>query len=766
MRTKNKFLIASLLLSSSILSSMPAFAEKIKDIDVSGNERIEKETIINYISLKINQEFEQKQLLESVKELYKTDLFNDVSLKFNNGVLRVYVKETPLVTKVQFSGNSRIKTSVLSKEIHSHQGSSLRNSDVKLDVEKIREIYRKSGRYAVNVSSKIENIGNNRVKLIFEISEGPKTGIRYINFVGNKNYKDSELRSVIITKQSAWFRFMDSSDTYDPDRVEYDKYLMRRFYNSIGYADFRIISAIAELSPTRENFTLTYTIEEGDQYTYGDVGIESNIKEINPEQFLGLITLKKGKIYNACELEAISELINDRLADMGYTGAVIYPEEKKDKNNKVISIKYIIEKASKTYLDKININGNLKTRDSVIRRQFKISEGDLFNRTAINDGEKNIRNLDYFETVAVDVEQSPSGNNKADVNINVEEKSTSSIQFEVGYNSMEGPVGRINFIERNLIGTGRYLTAGVDKYRKKIATHAGITDPYFMDKELLAGFSVFNVNAQSGSGDMPYSIKSLGGNIRFGYEVATDLRHDLFYTLKKDQIGGGTRNSTSIFIREQYGTMHTSSIANSLTYDQLDSAVVPKNGYIVSFTETDAGLGGDNKYMKHEADFKVFKSFFNNAYTVKVAVDVGQIHGFGGKKVRISDRTNLGDYTFRGFAAAGLGPRVKETKEALGGQKYYTVSTELLFPIGLPKEFNVSGALFTDIGSLWDFDVINPNNYSRSDVNDSSAPRVSVGMGILWITRFAPIRLDYAIPIKKQKYDETERWSFRFSTSF
>ncbi len=765
MRSKSKSLIVSLLLSSSMLASVSAFADKIKNIDVFGNERVEKETIINYISLKTNQDFEQAKLLESVKELYKTDLFNDVSIKFLNGVLQVYVKETPLITKVQFNGNSRIKTGVLSKEIISHQGSSLRNSDVKLDVEKIKEIYRKSGRYAINVTSKIDNIGNNRVKLIFDIAEGPKTGIRYINFVGNNNYKDSELRSIIITKQSAWFRFMDSSDTYDPDRVEYDKYLLKRFYNSIGYADFRIISAVARLSSTRENFTLTYTIEEGDQYTYGDVDVASNVKEIDAKQFSGLISIKKGRIYNASELEAISELINDRLADMGYTGAIIYPEERKDKINKTISIKFIIEKASKTYLDKININGNLKTRDSVIRRQFKISEGDLFNRSAIVAGERNIRNLDYFETVAVDVEQSPSGNNKADVNINVEEKSTSSIQFEVGYNSMEGPVGRVNFVERNLLGTGRYLTIGVDKYRKKISQHIGITDPYFMDKELLFGGSVFRVDAKSGSEHTPYSIKSVGGNLRAGYELATDLRHDIFYTLKRDEIGGGTRNSPSIFIREQYGVIHTSSIANSLTYDKLDSTIVPKNGYIVSFTETDAGLGGDNKFVKHEIDFKIFKSFFNNDYTVKIAVDAGQINGWGGKKVRIGDRTNLGDYSFRGFAPAGIGPRVKGTNEALGGKNYYTITPELLFPLGLPKEFNVSGALFSDIGSLWGFDVID-SAYSRDMVNDSSAPRVSVGMGILWVTRFAPIRLDYAIPIKKQKFDETQRWTFRFSTSF
>lgn len=757
--------LKTLILASSLLMGSTALAEKIRDVQIIGNKRIEYDTITNYLAFQKGDEFSPAMQAESIKKLYATQLFDNISIKFSNGSLIVEVKETRLVTKIQITGNSRIKTATIQKDLISHQGSSVSKADIKFDVEKIKEIYRKAGRYAVNVNAKVEELENNRAKVIFDIVEGPKTSVKYINFVGNIDYKDSELRSVIFTKESAWFRFMDTSDTYDAERVEYDKYLLKRFYTSLGYADFNIISTIAELSPTKEYFTLTYTMDEGDKYNFGDISIESNIEEVNPEDFNKFLTAQKEVIYNSSSIEKISEQINEKLANEGYTGALVYPEEVIDRDNKVVNIRFVIQKGSKTYINKIRIEGNLKTRDNAIRRRLKVNEGDLFNRSAVNKGEQNIRNLDYFESVSVETEMPENAKNKADIVIKVEEKSTSSIQFEVGYNSMEGPVGRINFVERNLIGTGKYLTAGVDKYRKKVSYHAGIIDPYFMDRDLLAGVTFFNMDSK-GSDELPYDLNSIGTNLRMGYEFATDLRHDIIYTIKKDRLSGGDKNAPSIFIREQYGKKVTSAISNSFTYDKTDSVVVPKNGYIVSFTETDSGLGGDTKYLKHEADFKVFKSFSNNDYTIKVSGEVGMIGGYSGKKVSISDRFNLGDFSMRGFEASGLGPRDKRTKESLGGQKYYTISTELLFPVGLPKEFNVQGAIFSDVGSLWDFDVINPANYSKQDVYNSTMPRVSVGAGIVWVTRFAPIRLDYAIPIKKEPYDKTQHWHFRFSTSF
>ncbi|MDX1924062.1 MAG: outer membrane protein assembly factor BamA [Rickettsiaceae bacterium] len=757
--------LSKIILATSILYSQVSLAESVKQIHVEGNHRMERSSIINYLSLKNGQEYTKEKEQESIKRLYDTNLFDDIKIFYSSGLVKVFVKETPLVTKVLINGNSRIKSGTIAKEILTHKGSSVNKANIKSDIDKIRELYRKSGRYAVTVTAKVENLDSGRAHVIFQIKEGPKTSIKYINFVGNKNYRDSELRSIIMSKQKAWFRFMDTSDTYDLDRFEYDKYLMKRFYNSLGYADFRVVSTLSEISRDKDYFTLTYTVEEGRKYNFGKITMENTVEGLEPEDLQKMIFVKEGQVYNATQLEKVSETINAKLADMGYAGAVVEPEEIKDQANNLVNIKFVITKASKFYIDKININGNIKTRDNVVRRQIKINEGDLFNRSTITKGEQNLRNLDYFETVGVEVAPSKKGKNNLDVNVNLEEKSTASVQFEVGYDSMQGIVGKVNFLERNLLGTGRYLSAGIEKYEKKTQEHIGLTDPYFLDRDLLAGINLFHTDSHASSRN-PFNLKTNAGSLRIGYEVATDLRHDITYTLKNDKLSGPSDLQKSIHIFEQYGSTTTSSIANSLTYDQTDSSVIPKNGYVLSATETVAGLGGDAKYLKHEADFKIFKSFWENNYTFKIFGEAGKIHGYGGKKIGINERFNLGDYTLRGFEMSGVGPRDKRTKESLGGQNYYKLTTELEFPVGFPKEFGVTGAVFCDVGALWGFDIKSPNLYSKSDVYNSTAPRVSVGAGIIWMTRFAPIRIDYAVPVKREKCDETQRWHFRFSTSF
>lgn len=757
-----KLLVASFLLSSALASD--ALAIKIKKIEVEGNKRVEKSTIVNYLPIKKGDEFKQENHSEIIKKLYSTNLFDDVIVKFKNGNLQISVSETPLVSKVVFNGNTKVKTSLLKKETLIHQGSSLNKSAINADIDKIKYLYRISGRYAIQVTASVEELGNNRAKVTYNIVEGPKTSVRYINFVGNHAYKDSELKSIILTKESAWFRFLDSSDTYDPQKLDYDKHLLKNFYTSVGYADARVVSGVAQLAKTKEYFTITYTVDEGEIYNFGNISIESNIDEIDPTLFEKLITIKDGQRYSSAKIEAIIENINNKLADMGYSGAVTYHGEDKETKERLVDVKFVIDKGSKTFINKINIRGNLKTRDHVIRRQLPINEGDLFNRSQINKGEMNIRNLDYFETVNVNVDPVEGSNNKVDLNVDVLDKSTSSIQFEIGYNSVDGPVGRVNFVERNLLGSGQYFSAGVDRYKKKTSYHMGITDPYFMDRDLLVGASFFNMNS-NGSGDTPYKIISLGGSLRAGYEVATDLRHDINYTYKTDKLSGVTGKEFSVFIQEQFGRFQTSSISNSLTYDKTDSSIVPKNGYITSFTQTTAGVGGDIKYTKNEADFSAYKSFVDNKYTIRLALAAGNIMGYGGQKVRISERFNLGDFSMRGFESSGIGPRTKTTNEGLGGQNFYTATAELMFPVGLPKEFNVSGSVFTDVGALWGFDIRKPDLISKKDVYNTTKPRVSVGAGILWVTRFAPIRLDYAVPIEKQKYDKTQRWHFRFSTS-
>lgn len=761
----NKFVIIALLMLESFVSST-AFADgAISNIVVQGNQRVEKSTIKEYLGMQVGDNFSADARSNAVKSLYGTSLFENIDLSYNGGVLTVTVKETPFISKVEFKGNYKVKSSMLSAEMATNAGESLSKAKLSGDIEKIKEIYKRSGRFSVRVDAKVQPQENNRVKIIFNIEEGPKTGVKAIYFSGNQNYSDSELKSILMTKESRWFRFLETNDTYDPDRIEYDKHLLTQFYNSVGFADFRIISVTADLLPTKEGFVLTYSIEEGNKYKFGKIDVLNRLSSIDEKEVHKFVHNKKGDTFNLRALQKVAENISNHLSSLGYPQVEVYPDVKPDRINNIVDATIIIDQADKIFINKINIEGNLKTEDHVIRRQLKIAEGDVFNRAKIDRGEQNIRNLDYFDKLFIKVEPT-SKRDRYDINIDVEEKSTSSIGFDVGYNTAGGPFGRISFLERNLVGTGKYLNAGVQGGRKSTSYYLGLTDPNFLDRDLTLSGTVFRNQNGRGSGfaqgEQNYSLTSVGAKTSIGYDVTEDLSHEVEYSIKRDILKAPDVGS-SIFIREQMGTIISSAIGHSLTYDKLDSKVLPKSGYVVSATQEFAGVGGNNKYIKHELDGKYFKSFVDNKYTVKLSASCGHIKGAQGKTVRISDRFNVGDYTLRGFAFGGIGPRDKVTKEGLGGQKYYTTSAELSFPLGLPEEFNLSGSLFIDAGSLWDADS---KAITSAGLHNSKSLRSSVGFGFLWVTKIAPIRMDWGFPIKKEKYDETQSFHIKFSTHF
>ena len=760
----NKVIRLIFLASSLFVFSYAVADEKITKIVVHGNQRIQTSTIEEYIGLREGQQFSLESQNDAVKSLYATSLFEDVSINFVNGVLRVDVKETPFVSKVTFTGNSKIKSAILTNEISTVAGESLRKAKLRADVEKIKEMYKRSGRFSVNVNSKIEEQGNNAVKVIFQITEGPKTGVKSIYFAGNANYSNSELRSVIMTKESKWFRFLETNDTYDPDRIEYDKHLLAKFYNSVGFADFNVISVTADLLPTKEGFILTYSVDEGNKYQFGNITVNNKLKNVETAEVEKFISQKKGETFNLDAMESIAEKITSYLGSRGYPQVEVYPDIKPNREARIVDVVIVVDQADKIFINKINIEGNLKTEDHVIRRQLKIAEGDIFNRSKIEKGEQNIRNLDYFDKLMLKIAPTDR-RDRYDINIDVEEKSTSSIGLDLGYNTAGGPFGRISFLERNLLGTGKYLNAGIQVGKKSISYYGGVTNPHFLDKDLSLGVNFFRTQDGRGSGfgngEQNYSKTSTGGKTSIGYDITDDLSHEVEYLLKQDKLSGPS-DSASVFIKEQMGKFTTSAIGHSLTYDRTDSRILPKNGYLIVGSQEFAGVGGNTKYLKHELDGKYFKSFVENKYTLKLSAAAGHIKGISGKKVRISDRFNLGDASLRGFAPGGIGPRDKKTDEGFGGQKYYTVSSELNFPLGLPQEFNVTGAVFADAGSLWDAD--SKSSTPEGFYNDK-ALRASVGFGFIWITKIAPIKVYWGFPMKKQKYDEKQTFHIQFSTN-
>ena len=760
----NKVIRLIFLASSLFVFSYAVADEKITKIVVHGNQRIQTSTIEEYIGLREGQQFSLESQNDAVKSLYATSLFEDVSINFVNGVLRVDVKETPFVSKVTFTGNSKIKSAILTNEISTVAGESLRKAKLRADVEKIKEMYKRSGRFSVNVNSKIEEQGNNAVKVIFQITEGPKTGVKSIYFAGNANYSNSELRSVIMTKESKWFRFLETNDTYDPDRIEYDKHLLAKFYNSVGFADFNVISVTADLLPTKEGFILTYSVDEGNKYQFGNITVNNKLKNVETAEVEKFISQKKGETFNLDAMESIAEKITSYLGSRGYPQVEVYPDIKPNREARIVDVVIVVDQADKIFINKINIEGNLKTEDHVIRRQLRIAEGDIFNRSKIEKGEQNIRNLDYFDKLMLKIAPTDR-RDRYDINIDVEEKSTSSIGLDLGYNTAGGPFGRISFLERNLLGTGKYLNAGIQVGKKSISYYGGVTNPHFLDKDLSLGVNFFRTQDGRGSGfgngEQNYSKTSTGGKTSIGYDITDDLSHEVEYLLKQDKLSGPS-DSASVFIKEQMGKFTTSAIGHSLTYDRTDSRILPKNGYLIVGSQEFAGVGGNTKYLKHELDGKYFKSFVENKYTLKLSAAAGHIKGVSGKKVRISDGFNLGDASLRGFAPGGIGPRDKKTDEGFGGQKYYTVSSELNFPLGLPQEFNVTGAVFADAGSLWDAD--SKSSTPEGFYNDK-ALRASVGFGFIWITKIAPIKVYWGFPMKKQKYDEKQTFHIQFSTN-
>ncbi len=771
MKKNVESIIKLAILVITILYNTPTLsAEYVKKIIIQGNNRIEDLTIESYLKIRVGSEYTAFKGNEAIKSLYATSLFKSVGVKLiDDGSLVVVVSENPLITRIVFKGNLKIRSSILIQELLSMSGESMSSAKIQLDVKKIREIYKRAGRFSTIVTPKVEQLQNNRVQVTFDIAEGPKTAIKYIYFSGNNNYRNNELESVILTKQSKWFNFLETNDVYDPDRLEYDKELLKAFYQSVGFADFRVISVTAELNPTREYFTVTYSIEEGPKYNFGSITIDSKLPNVSINEIKKYIDVKSNSAFNMDSLNRIARKISSHLASQGYPGISVYHDISSRNFDYTVDVKFTINKADKIFINQINIVNNLKTEDQVIRREFKISEGDVFNRSYIEKGDRNLRNLDYFEKVLISVIPTKR-KDKYDINIDIEEKSTSYLSFDAGYNTAGGLFGRVSFLERNLIGTGKILNTGLQVDRKSTSYYGGITDPHFLDRDLLLGFNVFKNDSGRGSsfisqGEQNYALKSIGLRTSLGYDIAEDLSHDIDYTIKRDVLSS-PGNSCCILLTEQIGKFITSSIRHTVTYDHLDNRIVPKNGYTISGTQEFAGIGGNNKYLKHELDSKYFRSFIQNKLTLKLASAIGNIRSVAGKNIRIADRFSLGDYGLRGFSSSGVGPREKRTNECLGGEKFYTLSTEFNFPIGLPKDFNVTGAAFIDVGSLWGVELNSKSTYIPDSFHNDKSLRISVGVGFMWITHFAPIRMDWAWPIRKKHYDDTQHFHLKFSTHF
>ncbi len=729
--------------------------EPIRAIRIEGTQRIEPQTVRSYMQLDAGDPFSADLIDRALKNLFATGLFADVAFRREGDTLIVQVVENPIINRLAFEGNDRIDDETLEAEVQLRPRVVFTQTRVQSDARRILEIYRRSGRFAATVEPKVIPLEQNRVDLVFEINEGPVTRVERIDFVGNEAFSDGTLRGEILTQESAWYRPFSTTDTYDPDRLTVDREALRNFYLKEGYADFRVISAVAELSPDRESFFITFTVDEGERYRFGDVNISTTLRDLDPETLRDDITTKAGDWYDASKVEASITALTDAVGELGYAFVDVQPRLERDRENKVINLTYDIQEGPRVFIERIDISGNVRTLDKVIRREFRLVEGDAFNTARLRRTRQRIQNLGYFSRV--DIRTVPSDSpDKTVIEVDVQEQATGELTFGIGFSTAEGPLADVGLRERNLLGRGQDLRLNFTLSGRRSQIDLSFTEPYFLDRPLAAGIDLFRTEIDRR--ESSFDEKNLGGGFRFGYDITEYLRQTVRYTLSQNEIVD-VDDDASLAIRQQEGETISSVVGQSLTYDRRDNRFNPTEGYYLNLRNDVAGLGGDVKYLRTRVGAAYYLPLTDDLIA-SVSGEVGYIFGFGGEDVRITDAFFLGGNSLRGFATAGVGPRDVNTDDALGGNTFAAGSVELSFPLGLPEEYQIRGRVFTDFGTLTDTDTDVPG------VRDDASLRASVGTGITWHSPLGPLALDLAFPVAKEDFDEEEVFRFSIGTRF
>lgn len=729
----------------------------IREIRVQGTQRIEESTVRTYLSVRSGDPFDPDKIDQSLKALFATSLFQDVVLRREGDTLVVAVVENPIINRIAFEGNRRIEADQLQGEIQLKPRQVYTRTRVQNDVQRLLDIYRRQGRFAATVEPKIIQLDQNRVDLVFEINEGARTGVRAINFVGNEAFSDSTLRSSIQTKESAWYRFLSSDDSYDPDRLTFDRELLRRYYLREGYADFRVLSAVAELTPDREDFIVTFTIEEGQRYKFGTVDIRSSLRALDIEALKKVVTTREGDWYNAQDVENSITKLTNAVGDQQYAFVDIRPQVNRNRDALTIDVVYEIGEGPRVYVERIDITGNVRTLDKVIRREVMVAEGDPFNTSKLRRSEQRIKDLGYFERVQV-TSQPGTAPDRSVVNVEVTEQSTGEISFGAGFSTSDGPLGDFSIRERNLLGRGQDLRFGATISGSRQEYDISFTEPYFLDRDMSAGFDLFR-RTRDYQDESSYDERNTGFALRLGVPLSERLRQRFYYQLQSTNISN-VPTTASEFIRAEEGTRVTSLIGTELMYDARNSRLQPTEGYFGRVSAEFAGLGGSERFVRTRIGGGYYLPLTDDdSWVLATTAEVGYIVGLG-EDVSLADRFFLGGDTFRGFETAGIGPRDITTSDALGGQRYVRGSVEMTFPLGLPEEFGLKGHAFTDVGTLSDADISSPK------VVDENSIRLSAGAGVSWRSPLGPIRVDLAFPILKESYDQTQYFRFSFGTRF
>jgi outer membrane protein insertion porin family len=731
----------------------PVAQRVIRSITVSGNQRLEPETVLSYTALRAGEPYDNERLDQALRDLLATELFADVTIAgADTGDLVINVRENPVINRIVLEGNRRLKDDKIAPEIRLQPRQIFTRSRARADVARIIELYRRQGRYAARVEPQIVQLDQNRVDVVFEIEEGPKSSVRQINIIGNEQFGDGRLISEMATRESSWWNILQSNDTYDPDRLAYDQQKLRQFYLTQGYADFRVVSAVAELTPDRRDFIITYVVEEGERYRFGEVNIESDIRDLTPEQLRTSVPMQTGDWFNAQQIEDTVTRLNELAGLFGYAFSDVRPQYQRDRENLTMSVTFRVAETPRVYVERIDISGNTNTHDKVVRREFQLAEGDPFNSVGVSRSRDRIRSLGYFQEDLEIQQEQGSAPDRVVLGVEVEERATGELQLSAGYSSLENFLLSLSVRQRNFRGLGQELRAGINYSSYSKSIELGFTEPYLFDRNIAVGFDVYrrdynSFNFVGNDRETTYEQVTTGGQLRMGVPLTDRLQLALRYGLNYDEVGlneatffsdtdgdGDTECDPLLagrYLCDSLGNRLTSSLGYSLLYSTLNNALRPTRGERVLLQQDFAGLGGDVHYLRSRISAGKYWNVFNN-FIFSLTLEGGYIHALEEGEpnvdpILITDRFFLGNPQMRGFDIRGVGPRIQRIPylfdtdtngnptnvrlsededqildDALGGRAYYLGRAELEIPLGAgARDLGIRPSIFLDIGALW-----------------------------------------------------------------
>ncbi len=785
--------VVAVTFTAATVQPIEAFAQNgtvVRDIRVQGNNRIEPETVRSYLKFTVGEKYDGYKADESLRALFGTGLFQDVHLNLQGGVVVVSVVENPIINRVAFEGNSEVKTDTLSAEVQLKSRALYSRARVQADVQRILDVYRRQGYYATQVDAQIIQLDHNRIDLVFEVREGPETKVAGINFIGNQSFSDTELRGVITTTESSFMDFLKPTSVYDPDRFNLDRELLRRYYVKNGYADMRVVSAVADVDREGKGFFLTFTVDEGPRYDFGTINVETTLADFNTGDARGKLLTKSSEIYNAEAVDKTVEALTVAVAQQGYAFGQVRTRINRDPVSRTIGVTYVVEQGPRVYIERINVVGNFRTEDYVIRREFRVAEGDAYNKVMVDQARQRLMGLGFFKDVKVNKEAGTAGD-RVILNLNVEEQSTGELSFSAGYSTAEGIIGDVTYSERNFMGTGQFVQVKLSGSQVSYGVDTSWTEPRFLDRNLSLGVDAFVRNADyksnTGYTTAGYEDFKTGGSLRFGFGLLDNVWLNTNYTAMYENIYNLDTNAP-LSVYEVEGSSVVSSVGYNLIWDTRNNRKTPSRGFYFSVGQDFAGVGGDVDYVRSTGEVRAYYPLTKD-FTLVGRGLAGNIFNWNNGDVRTVDDFYKGGECVRGFAPAGLGPRDQLTGDALGGKNFYCATAEVRFPLPfIPEDMGFGGAIFADAGSVWGTDAdklaqaylsANGNNCPAgggqntkgvgpcwAGTQDSANVRASVGGSLIWNSPIGPLRADFGYALLKEQFDQTQVFRFGAATRF